>query len=117
MRPYRSFVGAVFETAMSPFARSTVSREGDAVREAQLEVVSDLLSEHGSDVASFVTMHLFWTLYLGVVAFWSGDDSRNQEDTLAVLDQSIHVFAASLASAPSPEGVTPDPADAGEDAG
>jgi hypothetical protein len=53
-------------------------------------------------------MHLYWTLFLGVVAYWSGDDSPNQEDTLAVLDQSMHVFVTSLVNPPS------RPATAGE---
>lgn len=47
---------------------------------------------------SAVTLHLYWTLYLGVLAFWSGDDSENQQETLALLDQSTRLFVASLAT-------------------
>jgi len=38
-------------------------------------------------------MQLYWTLYLGVIAYWAADDSPNQEDTLALLDQSTKLFA------------------------
>ena len=43
-----------------------------------------------------VTMQLYWTLYLGVFAYWAADDSPGQEDTLALLDQSLKLFVASL---------------------
>jgi hypothetical protein len=41
-----------------------------------------------------VTLQLYWTLYLGVVAYWAADDSPHQEDTLALLDRSTKLFAA-----------------------
>ena len=41
-------------------------------------------------------MHLYWTLYTGVLAFWAGDGSPKQEDTLALLDDSISMFAGWL---------------------
>jgi hypothetical protein len=41
-------------------------------------------------------MQLYWTLYLGVFAYWAADESANQEDTLALLDQSLKLFVASL---------------------
>jgi hypothetical protein len=43
-----------------------------------------------------VTVQLYWTLYLGVFAYRAADDSPGQEDTLALLDQSLKLFAASL---------------------
>ena len=43
-------------------------------------------------------LHLYWTLYLGVLAFWSRDESENQEDTLLVLDRSMHLFAQTVRS-------------------
>ena len=43
-------------------------------------------------------MHLYWTLYLGVLAFWAQDESPNQEDTLVLLDQSTRLYVASLSS-------------------
>ncbi len=39
---------------------------------------------------------MYWTLYLGVLAYWARDESANQTDTLALLDRSTRLFAASL---------------------
>ena len=41
-----------------------------------------------------MAMHLYWTLYLGVLAFWSRDESPNQEETLVILDQSLRLFVS-----------------------
>jgi hypothetical protein len=35
-------------------------------------------------------------LYIGVLAFWAADKSPKQEDTLALLDQSLAMFVAWL---------------------
>ncbi len=97
LEPYRSFLGEVVETALSPFGRSAVGREGEEVRVDHLETVAGVLREHGMNGAlGAVSIHLYWTLYLGVLAFWSKDDSPNQEDTLVVLDQSLRLFVASI---------------------
>jgi hypothetical protein len=37
-------------------------------------------------------------LYTGVLAFWAGDKSPKQEDTLALLDQSLTMFVGWLRS-------------------
>jgi AcrR family transcriptional regulator len=100
LEPHRGYVGAVLETALRPFAESMVCAEADALRLSQLEIVSGILASHAVDSEpSPVAMHLYWTLYLGVLAFWSRDDSPNQEDTLALLDQSMRLFVASLTAA------------------
>ena len=97
LQPHRSFVGQIFESAMSPFAAGGADDAGGRVRAAHLEMVADLMAQQsGGATASFVGMHLYWTLYLGVLAFWSDDDSPNQEDTLVVLDQSLQLFVQSL---------------------
>jgi hypothetical protein len=62
-----------------------------------LELVDAIISRHGYPrPRSAVTVQLYWTLYLGVFAFWADDDSPGQEDTLALLDQSLQLFVASL---------------------
>ena len=97
LEPHRSFVGEIFESAMSLFAVGGTDDAGARVRAEHLEVVADLMAQQpGGASASFVAMHLYWTLYLGVLAFWSDDDSPNQEDTLVVLDQSLQLFVQSL---------------------
>ncbi len=99
LAPHRVFVGAVLESALSPFSAGGNGAVGDAVRASHLETVVELISEHSPALApSFVAMHLYWTLYLGVLAFWSSDESPNQEDTLVVVDQSLRLFVQSLAT-------------------
>ena len=43
-----------------------------------------------------VALQLYWTLYTGVLMFWAQDRSRKQEDTLALLDESMAMFAGWL---------------------
>lgn len=67
------------------------------MRVAHLEMVEQLFRKHGhEETPSFVLMHLYWTLYTGVLAFWIRDNSRRQEDTLAVLDQALKMFLRAL---------------------
>lgn len=100
LEPYRSFIGEVFERTMTPFAVPGVCREADEVRRAHLEAVWHLITNHVGleSQAEFeiLTSHLYWSLYLGVVAFWSRDDSPHQEDTLALIDRSTRLFVHSL---------------------
>jgi hypothetical protein len=47
-------------------------------------------------------LQLYWTLYFGVLAYWATDVSPKQEDTMALLDQSLKLFVASLGEEASP---------------
>jgi AcrR family transcriptional regulator len=97
MRPYRTFVGPVLERAMSPFGPSEIDGDGERARRGHLETVAGMIiGSRGPDAATSATLHLYWSLYLGVLAFWSSDESRHQEDTLAMLDQATRLFVASL---------------------
>ena len=99
LEPFRPFLGEVREAAMSPFGRAGGITPGEEVRVGHLETVATLLEAHGlAEATGFVSIHLYWTLYLGVLAFWSRDESPNQEDTLVVLDQSLRLFTASVAN-------------------
>jgi AcrR family transcriptional regulator len=97
MRPYRTFAGPVMERAMSPFGPARAGEEGEQARRDHLETVAGMIIDgRGPDAATSATLHLYWSLYLGVLAFWSSDESPHQEDTLAMLDQATRLFAASL---------------------
>ena len=86
---------------MSPFTRSSLTAEGDRVRIRHLEVVTDILRAHRADApATFISMHLYWTLYLGVLAHWSNDATPGGEETLAILDESLRLFVSSITSPP-----------------
>lgn len=99
MEPHRAYVAPAFESTLSPFAMSDTADAGARIRSTQVERVAELLGNRGMDIsagASFLTMHLYWTLYMGIVAFWAQDESPHQEDTLAMLDQYLQLFVASL---------------------
>ena len=84
-----------------PLARTTVESPGDSIRIRQLEAMQGLAASHGyATPLSPLTLQLYWTLYLGVFSFWAADESPHQEDTLALLDQSVKLFVASLSAEP-----------------
>jgi AcrR family transcriptional regulator len=95
---------------MSPGGSAT----GD-LRSTRLEDASWVLARHGlADHASAPLLHLYWSLYLGVLTFWSRDGSPRQEDTLALLDQAIKMFIGAVAPAPHPPRSTPVPTAQGD---
>ena len=97
LREYRGFLAPAAETVFSPLARSSSDRAGDVIRVRHLEAVDRIVSAHTGDrPLRAVSLQLYWTLYLGVFAYWAADASPNQEDTLALLDQSLKLFIASL---------------------
>jgi len=94
---YRKFLGQALDSVFSPLARSSPESAGEALRVDHLELVESTISAHGyPGPRSPVTVQLYWTLYLGIFAFWAADDSPGQEDTLALLDRSLKLFVASL---------------------
>lgn len=94
LRPYRSYAQSVVETCLHS---GTSSPEAEAIRTAHLELVSEQIAgEKSGEPVSAVESQLYWTLYTGVLAFWTTDTSRNQEDTLALLDQSLNMFVSWL---------------------
>jgi AcrR family transcriptional regulator len=99
LRDYRNFLGPAAETIFSPLARETPDSPGDAIRADHLELVHTILLSHGFPSAlPAVTVQLYWTLYLGVLVYWAADDSPGQEDSLALLDQSLKLFVGSMGS-------------------
>ena len=97
LRGFRKFLAPACETIFSPLARPSPGSPGDAIRVDHLETVEAIIGSHGFSVPwPAVSAQLYWTLYLGVFAFWAADESPGQEDTLALLDQSLKLFVASL---------------------
>jgi AcrR family transcriptional regulator len=100
LRPRRNYLGPVLETALGPLA-SRRGDAGEAMRRDHLGVVGRLLEADGrSGPLEPGSAHLYWTLYVGVLTFWAHDPSPNQEDTLAVLDQSLGAFVSILPPRP-----------------
>lgn len=97
LRELRKFLGPACESIFSPLARPSADSPGDAIRVDHLEMVDAMITSHGfPGPRSALSVQLYWTLYLGVFAFWSADDSPGQEDTLALLDQSLRLFVSTL---------------------
>jgi AcrR family transcriptional regulator len=101
LRPHRTYLRPVLEMALSPLARSEVSPVGEQIRVEHLEAVERLIvARIPGQPPSPTVLNLYWTLYTGVLAFWTGDSSPHQEDTLAILDHYLRAFVGSL---PHPE--------------
>lgn len=96
LKPYRKYLPAILETSLSPLS-ATKNGDEPSLRTVHLEVVSQIAAQHGHDEGlSPVGLQLYWTLYTGVLAFWAQDGSPRQEDTLALLDQSLRMFVGWL---------------------
>ncbi len=101
LRPHRTYVGAIVESTLSPFATPSADGTADGLRVRHLETVHAIIEQHGAasiPEPSAVTMHLYWTMYLGVLAYWTKDASPHQEDALVLLDQALRLFVGSLDS-------------------
>ena len=97
LREFRKFLAPALDTVFSPLARPSPDSPGDTIRVDHLELVDAIVTAHGfPGPRSTLAVQLYWTLYLGVFAFWAADDSPGQEDTLALLDQSLKLFVAAL---------------------
>ena len=95
LRPLRKHLPALLDTALSP-AASAACGDAASLRTGQLEVVVTLAAKHGGAHLSATALQLYWTLYTGVLAFWASDKSPKQEDTLALLDDSLEMFVTWL---------------------
>ena len=96
LEAYRNFLAQAAETILSPLRRYSRESAGDEIRTNHLETVEQILVRHGIAAPKPVTMQLYWTLYLGVFAYWATDDSPKQEDSMALLDQSLKLFIGAL---------------------
>jgi AcrR family transcriptional regulator len=95
LKPLRKFIRPVLETFLSPLA-AFAGRDPHGLRVEHLEVVASIAHRHGIPIFSSVRLQVYWALYTGVLAFWATDKSPKQEDTLALLDESLAMFVAWL---------------------
>jgi AcrR family transcriptional regulator len=96
LKPFRKYLPAVSETLLSPLTTNH-SGEHSFFRTAHLEIVSHILLRHAQeDAVSSMAIQLYWTLYTGVLVFWARDSSPRQEDSLALLDESLSMFVGWL---------------------
>ena len=92
----RAILADVLEQALSPLAHARQDTPAESVRVGELELIEELLCRHGAARSSSVSLHLYWTLWYGVLGFCAADSSPGQEETLAVLDHSMRLFADSV---------------------
>jgi AcrR family transcriptional regulator len=99
LAPYRSWAGALLGAAFRPGVAALEADAGDpaALQSRHLRSVREILQRHrGGAAASPLALHLYWTLWLGVLGWWAADTSEHQQETLAVLDHSLRLLAGSL---------------------
>lgn len=100
LKTLRKHLPSLLQTSLSPLAEAT-DGEAATLRASHLETVSRLAERHGWSELSPVAFQLYWTLYTGVLAFWANDRSPKQEDTLALVDQSLNMFVGWLDGQPT----------------
>lgn len=97
LRKYRKFLAPAVGAIFSPLAQPTHEDPGSEIRARHLHAVQKVLAGHGvPQPLPAMLLQLYWTLHIGAFAFWANDSSPHQEDTLALLDRSLKLFAASL---------------------
>jgi AcrR family transcriptional regulator len=97
LKPFRKQLPLVLETALSPLAAGG-NGEVQTLRVLHLETASQLIRRRNGGELSSVALQIYWSLYTGLLLFWANDRSPRQEDTLALLDHSMEMFAGWLKS-------------------
>ena len=92
LRPIRKYVRPLLDTALTPATIPQADDTSRLLRADLTEQFATILTDHGIEEPSSVALNLFWTLYVGVLTFWGSDKSPKQEDTLALLDQSLRMY-------------------------
>lgn len=94
LRRMRKFLQPVIETALATPARFGGGDTGRRLAENHLEAAAAVAAGHGTPPESWGnSAPVYWALYVGVLAFWTKDPSPKQEDSLAILDQSMNMIA------------------------
>jgi AcrR family transcriptional regulator len=105
LRPLRPFLGPVLERSLSPFPRKNICQEGEAARLGHLAAVQKIIAGHGfTEAPDYVAMTMYWSLYLGILAFWTSDESPNQEESQSLIDYSIRMFVQVISGAVADKG-------------
>jgi len=98
LQPMHAYIGPVLEKSLSPFQKKSSCMEGSSARESHLATVGAIITGHGRlPPPDFLAVHIYWSLYLGILAFWSRDESPHQNATKAVVDYSLTLFVNLLA--------------------
>jgi AcrR family transcriptional regulator len=97
LKPLRKHLPALFETTLSPLLHSGRDPEQESIRVLLLEAAHRAAAQHSLAAAMTpLALQLYWSLCTGVLTFWAQDKSPKQEDTLALLDSSMEMYATWL---------------------
>jgi len=97
LRPFRHYIGPVLESGMSVFSKISSCEAGDKARKSHLETVLKILLTHGFESAEdSIIITMYWSLYLGILAHWSRDNSDRQSETLTLVDYAMHMFTSTV---------------------
>lgn len=92
LRPLRKYSRPLLETVLVPAAIPAQDSLASELRSDLNDRILQIHIQHGIEDPSPIQISIFWSLYVGVVSFWSHDKSPKQEDSLALLDQSIRMY-------------------------
>lgn len=95
LKSLREHLPVLLETSLSPLAIAARD-ESASLRIRHLETVAAFAARYGHGELSAMALQLYWTLYTGILVFWSHDQSPKQEDTLALIDDSLNMFVGWL---------------------
>ena len=95
LRPLRTYLRPFLETALSPLPPN--DEPAASLRLGLHQHFTELLEQNDVADPTPLQMSILWSLYVGVLGFWSNDKSPKQEDTLALLDQSVRMYVDWLA--------------------
>jgi AcrR family transcriptional regulator len=95
LKHLRKYIPALLETTLSPLALEN-DADSTSFRVNHLQAVASVAARHGYRSLPPTALQLYWTLYTGILVFWSRDASPKQEDTLALIDDSLNMFATWL---------------------
>jgi len=97
LRPLRPFLGPVLERSLSPFPRKTICPEGETTRTEHLDSIGKILVRHGFIATpDHVAITIYWSLFLGILAFWTNDESPHQQASQALIDYSLQMFVQTI---------------------
>lgn len=101
LKPLRPFLAPVLERSLSPFPKLSGNEEGEhqgeSVKQPHLSCVQNMIQNQGIDIQiEDITLNIYWSLYLGILAFWLKDSSPQQQQSQAMIDYSLRVFVQTI---------------------
>lgn len=97
MAPYEEFIGAVYLRAFQPHSKlNPLSIDVQELRVKVLKFLRDVLAEaeENEDIPPVGDFGAYAVAlgYFGILTYWLNDRSEGKENTMALLDRSIHFF-------------------------